>query len=148
MTKPSGVLKIANGETEFDADYFFDVENAANGGKIFWMDYVGNGKALARIVNDDTIGPWAAYSTYEAVKLVVLDLENQTVTDVSGIDNHVSQSNGKLYVEDGIAYLGAETGTAETAETAIYSVDVESAIATKGAIVEGKAIKGIFKISN
>lgn len=151
-TKPSGVLKIASGSTDFDEDYFFDVENATNGGKIFWMDYVGNGKALARIILDDSlggIGGWATYYNYDVVKLVVLDLENKTVTDVSGIDTHYARYTSQLYIEDGLAYLGAETGTdADSAETNIYIVDVETATATKGANVNGKSIKGIFKISN
>ena len=60
-TKPSGILRIKNGATEFDKDYFFDVENAPNGGKLFWMDYLGNGKAIARIILDDTVGSWGVF---------------------------------------------------------------------------------------
>jgi hypothetical protein len=149
-TKPSGVLKIADGETEFDEDYFFDVENATNGGKIFWMDYVGDGKALARIIVDDTNGiyAWGAFLNNEVVRLVVLDLENKTVTSVSGIDNHYSRYVSKLYVEDGLAYLGATEGAEGAEETSIFVVDVTTATATKGATVDGTSIKGIFKISN
>ena len=33
-TKPSGILRIKNGETEFDQDYFFNVEEATNGGSL------------------------------------------------------------------------------------------------------------------
>jgi len=156
-TKPSGVLRIKNGETDFDPDYFFDVENTPNGGKVYWMDYISDGKALARIVLDDSLGPWAAYKEQgEHLKLVVLDLNNKTVTDVQGIPNHANRYTSPLFVEDGKAYVSARTGelldgsssNAGSGETYVYIVDPATAIATKGAKVDGFSLKGIFKISN
>ncbi|GAA3517978.1 hypothetical protein GCM10022393_35160 [Aquimarina addita] len=144
-TKPSGILRINNGETEFDTDYFFNVEEATNGGKIFWMDYVGNGKAIARIILDDTVGAWGVFSEQGSFfKLVVIDLINQTVTDVAGIPAHANRYTSTMFVEDGKAYLSSTAGT----ETHIYIVDPESATATQGAKVQGLYVKGIFKLNN
>ncbi len=143
--KPSGILRIKNGTTEFDKDYFFDVENAPNGGKLFWMDYVGDGKAIARIIIDDTIGPWGVFKeTGNFFKLVVIDLENKTVTDVQGMPTHANRYTSPMYVEDGKAYLSSYAGT----ETHVYIVDPKTATATKGAKVQGLALKGIFKVTN
>ncbi len=155
-TKPSGVLRIKNGETDFDTTYFFDVENAANGGKIYWMDYIDNGKALARVVLDDTLGQWVAFREQgEQLKLVVLDLINKTVTDVQGIPPHANRYSSPTFVEDGKAYISARTGellnesSTNTAdgETYVYIVDPATATATKGAKINGYALKGIFKVS-
>ncbi|WP_034242301.1 DUF4374 domain-containing protein [Aquimarina atlantica] len=144
-TKPSGILRIKNGATEFDKDYFFDVESAPNGGKLFWMDYVGDGKAIARIIIDDTIGSWGVFKeTGNFFKLVVIDLENKTVTDVQGIPTHANRYTSPMYVEDGKAYLSSYAGT----ETHVYIVDPKTATATKGAKVQGLALKGIFKVTN
>ncbi|GAA4270782.1 DUF4374 domain-containing protein [Aquimarina gracilis] len=156
-TKPSGVLRIKSGETDFDASYFFDVENAPNGGKIYWMDYIGNGKALARIVLDETLPQWAAFREQgEQLKLVVLDLVNQTVTDVQGIPAHANRYSSPTYVEDGKAYVSARTGellndsgsNVAGGETYVYVVDVDATTAVKGAKVNGFALKGIFKVTN
>lgn len=145
-TKPSGILRIKNGETEFDQDYFFNVEEATNGGKLFWMDYLGNGKAIARVIIDDTngAGEWGAFFKKDVFKLVVIDLENKTVTDVSGVPVHGHRYTSPMFVEDGKAYISCSTDT----ETHVYIVDPETATATKGAKVLGQGLKGIFKINN
>ncbi len=156
-TKPSGILRIKNGATEFDSKYFFDVESAANGGKLFWMDYIGNGKAIGRIILNDAIGPWGVFKEQGSFfKLVVLDLVNKTVTDVQGIPAHANRYTSTMYVEDGKAYLSSRVGeaiglngeNADSGETHVYAVDPETAMATKGAKVQGYALKGIFKITN
>lgn len=153
-TKKSGILRIKNGASEFDKDYFFDVESAANGGKIFWMDYVGNGKAIARIVLDDTKhgegedkNNWYTYTSNDNLKLVVLDLNAKTVTDVSGAPTpHGKRYAASLFVENGKAYVTCATGDFNTPTSYVYIVDPESATATKGAKVLGKGLKGIFKL--
>lgn len=150
VTKPSGILRINKGEIEFDKDYFFNVETATNGGKLFWMDYIGNGKALGRIVvNKAPITGWDVFTEQGSnFKLVVIDLNAKTVTDVQGIPVHANRYTSPLFVEDGIAYLSARVGEKEAtdAETHVYVVNVETAKATKGAKVEGLALKGIFRI--
>ncbi|WP_034228624.1 DUF4374 domain-containing protein [Aquimarina pacifica] len=145
-TKPSGILRIKDGETEFDADYFFNIEDATDGGKLFWMDYIGNGKAIARIILDDTNGAyeWGAFFLKDAFKLVVIDLENKTVTDIDGVPNHGNRYTSPMFVEDGKAYISCSTDT----ETHVYIVDPETASATQGAKVLGLGLKGIFKVTN
>ena len=112
-TKPSGILRINNGDTEFDENYFFNIEEATNGGKLFWMDYIGNGKAIARIILDDTKGAfeWGAFFLKDVFKLVVIDLENQTVTDVIGVPTHGHRYTSPMFVEDGKAYISCSTDT-------------------------------------
>ncbi|MBQ4802734.1 DUF4374 domain-containing protein [Aquimarina sp. MMG015] len=145
-SKPSGILRINNGTTEFDSSYFFNVEEAINGGKLFWMDYVGNGKAIARIIVDDTngAGEWGAFFKKDVFKMVVIDLINQTVTDIAGVPTHGHRYTSPMFVEDGKAYISSSTDT----DTYVYIVDPETATATQGAKVLGLGLKGIFKISN
>ena len=49
--KPSCILKIANDQTEFDKDYYFNVEAASRGegNGVMNFEYYGNGKFLAAV---------------------------------------------------------------------------------------------------
>ncbi|MDN5210418.1 hypothetical protein QQ020_00115 [Fulvivirgaceae bacterium BMA12] len=50
--KPSGILRILSGETEFDGDYFFDL-TAATGGSCFGLYHFGNGATFTAVSEDD-----------------------------------------------------------------------------------------------
>jgi len=141
-TKPSGILKIADGTTDFDQNYFFDIETAT-GGKIFWMDYIGNNKAIGRILTDDNGGPWAAYGRdVFNQKLVTIDLVSQTVTDIAGVPAHANRYTSPVFIENGYAYVSVETAT----DAYVYQIDVNSGAAVQGAKIEGKTVKGFFRL--
>ncbi|QNR25286.1 DUF4374 domain-containing protein [Croceimicrobium hydrocarbonivorans] len=142
-SKPSGILRIKANETEFDANYFFDIEAASNGGKLFWFDYLGNGKAIGRILTHDNGGAWGAFGRAEFnQKLVIIDLEAQTLTDVANVPLHAKRYSSPVYVEGNTAYVSIETAS----EAYVYAVDIANASATRGAKIEGKAIKGFYKL--
>lgn len=149
-TKPSGILKINSGTTEFDADYFFNVEDAADGGILFWMDYVGNNKAIARLLtedidpSEDAAASWGAYGrSYFNQKLVILDLEEQTVTPVEDVPLHAKRYTTPVLVEDGKLFVSIETAE----DAYVYQVDIETATAIQGAQIEGKTIKGFSNLN-
>ncbi len=141
--KSSGILRIPAGTTAFDPAYHFDVEAVA-GGKINFMEYVGEGKALANIVTDDSV-VWGSFSaTNEIHKLVVLDLEARTSTDVAGVPAHGGFYGKPWFVKDGVAYMSVTTATG----AAVYRVDVATAIGTRGATIAGKELKGIYRLGD
>jgi len=147
-TKPSGILRIKGGESEFDAEYFFNIEEATNGGKLFWFDYVGDNKAIGRLITDETNNyAWSAYtkdpeSNAFTQKLVIIDLANQTVTDVAGIPLHHKRYTSNVDVMDGKVYVSIETEEVNN----VYEVDIATATATQGAVIEGKTIKGFYNL--
>lgn len=146
-TKPSGVLKIKSGETEFDSDYFFNVEEATNGGRLFSLDYAGGNKAIARILTSDTGNKWEAFGRSPGAfnqKLVILDLEAKTVTEVANIPLHAKRYTAPMLIENGKAYVSIET----TTDAHVYQIDIASSKAIKGAKIIGKTIKGFFKLTN
>lgn len=142
-TKPSGILRINNGETEFDQSYFFNITEATNGGNIFWFDYVGGDKAIARILTHDDGGAWGAFgrSVFNQ-KLVIIDLVDQTITDVEGVPLHAKRYSSPVLVEDGHAYVSIETEN----EASVYRVNIDNATAEKGATILGKTIKGFYRL--
>lgn len=141
--KPSGILRIKAGQTDFDNSYFFNITEATGGGNIFWFDYAGNNKAIARILTHDNGGLWAAFGRdVFNQKLVIIDLANQTVTDVANVPLHAKRYSSPVTVTDGKVLVSIETST----EAHVYEVDVENATAVKGAKINGKTIKGFFRL--
>jgi hypothetical protein len=146
VTKPSGILRINAGETAFASDYFFNV-GETSGLKVLTAVYVGNGKAVARVVDESLATPedqWAAfsYSETEPCTIAILDLVNKTVTPVSGVPGHRGQYQTPFLVEDGKVYLSVNDG----ASTFIYEIDPESAKGVKGAEVLGREIQAFFRL--
>lgn len=142
-TKPSGILRINNGETDFDADYFFNIEEKTQG-KIFGLSYLGDNKAIASIITNPDVGEaWSAYNTIFNQKLAILDLVEETVSIIDGIPLFRSgYFPTGVFVEDGKAY---PTIIAEN-EVAIYQIDIATGTATKGAIVQGKNVQGLMRM--
>ncbi|OHX67845.1 DUF4374 domain-containing protein [Flammeovirga pacifica] len=144
-TVPSGILKINNGETDFDDNYFLNINELTNGGAIFWFDYVGNNKAIARVLTEDIGGPWAAYGRdVFNQKLVSIDLVAKTVTDVADVPLHAKRYTSPVEKINGKVYVSIETAN----DAYVYEVDVDNATATKGGKIVGKTIKGFFDLVN
>jgi len=143
QTKPSGLLRISDGATEFDENYFFDFE-AATGGKINFIKYAGNNKVVANVVVDDS-GLWGAYAAgNEICKLMVIDLEQQAATDVTGVPLHGGFYGDPWMVENDKVYMSINTAQ----DSYIYEIDPATASGTRGARVLGKEIKGIYNLNN
>ncbi|MFA0964125.1 DUF4374 domain-containing protein [Roseivirga sp. BDSF3-8] len=143
-SKPSGILRINAGETEFDENYFFNFEQASGGYKINDMVYAGNGKAVVRMVVEDNVlwGTYAPNTENPMCRTAVVDLEAMTVTEVQEIPLHGGSWGMAHLVHDGHVYLNISNASGAN----IYIVDPETATAQKGATIEGNYAKGIFHL--
>lgn len=139
--KNSGILRINNGETAFDNNYFFNIEEETGGNKLVYFEYVGDGMAVARLITDDS-GLWSYYGSADVCKLVVLDLENKTITNINGVPLHRGQY-APMLVEDGKVYVNITTSE----DAYIYEIDPGTAKAVKGAEIKGKEIQNIARFS-
>ncbi|WP_298717411.1 DUF4374 domain-containing protein [Chitinophaga sp.] len=142
-SKPSGILRIKNGTTDFDKDYFFNIETATGGYKLCAMKYIGGGKALAQIFSfkDHVAGDkW----TNRDCRLAIIDFSTKTITDVAGVPLHTGGSlQYGCVVDKTVAYLQVQNGEG----IHMYKVDLATAKGTKGAKVQGKAVMGLFKMT-
>ena len=142
-TKPSGILKIKNGESAFDQDYFFNIEEF--GYKVLSGVYVGDNKAVVKVIDSEIDATpdvsWGAFGNYMVMEVAVIDLVAKTFTKVEDIPLHRGQYATPYYVEDGKVYLVVGTET----EWNLYQVDPASATAVKGASIDGIDIQGIYK---
>ncbi|WP_159522198.1 DUF4374 domain-containing protein [Sunxiuqinia indica] len=141
-TKPSGILKINQGEQAFDSNYFFNIEE--HGYKVLSGVYVGNNKAVVKVVsleNDAIDASWAAFGNELVMETAVIDLEAQTFELVESIPVHRGQYMTPYYVENDLVYLVVGTES----EWYIYQVNPETVTAERGAQIEGIDVQGIFK---
>lgn len=143
-TKPSAVTRIKKGTTEFDQEYYFDIEEATGGYYITTNTYAGNGKFL---VNLQPVAEKGQYTTGK--EYAVLDVYEQTVTRVTGMPDPVSITNNtlrsNLASEDGkTVYVGITTESGSY----VYAVDIDSATGRQGLKVEGGVITGIHKLES
>lgn len=144
--KPSGILRVRNGDTEFDKNYFLDFESQFKG-KIVMGSYLGGGKALVRYISltDDANakpGNWDAFKlTNYLFELAIVDLEAKTITKVKDVPKHAGGFARAPFVENGKAYMSIVSDT----EVRIYEIDPATATGKKGALVKGNEVPFIYK---
>ena len=140
-TKPSGILRFDSGATSFDPSYFFNIE--AQGYKLLTGAYAGNGKIVARVVpNANDAAVWGAFTVDNPIcKIVVIDIYNQTVSEVGSIPLHGGQYFTPFLVENNKVYVSINDGN--TAH--VYRVDASNATAEQGALINGNQLKCFFK---
>lgn len=138
--KPSAIVRIKAGTTEFDQSYFFNFEEKTNGYKINAARYVGNGKFLVQT--------YGSAGTTTGVKFTVVDVYEQTVEWVSGVPNNVSSTTinnyGAVSDDKTKAYVGL---TLESGSSYVYEFDINSNSAKQGLQVQGGKITGIHKLN-
>ena len=142
-TKHAGFLRIKKGATTFDANYFFDFEAATGGLKPAHVAYVGNGLVFAEV---STLNPQTANDRWgdKSLKCCIIDLVNQTVTDIDGIPVH-NGNGGRRFAylhEGGYVYLPVSTPDG----VYIYRTDIATARAERGARVSTSFVGGFFRL--
>ncbi len=140
-TTKSAFVRIKANTTEFD-DYYFDVQTASGGHHIRQQTYIGNGKILLNMYGD-------ANKLTGNPKLAIADLYSKSFTWISGLpaeintistpynNNTISENKSKLFV-------GINTPEGSW----VYSIDANTAAATKGMEVQGGKITSIVKVTN
>lgn len=137
-TKPSAVVKIKKGTTEFDKTYFFNVQEKSGGYKISSTSYISKGKFLLLMYGN--VG-----KNNGAVKMAIADVYNQTFTWVTNGPAVLTSVTSRYNItsEDGSsAIVGINTPDGNW----IYSINGTTAVATKGLKVEGGQITAIQKL--
>lgn len=122
---PACILKIADGETDFDADYYFDVESASKGlgNAVMNLEYYGDGKFLAAVQDPSAIDPDNPYSYYydPIYQWWSFDLNDKTATIVTEEYTRGAFA-AKSYFEDGNGYVPFESN----GENFVLKVDLNT----------------------
>ncbi len=140
-TKPSAVIRINSGATEFDETYFFNLEEASGGYYVTNHIYAGNGDFVVYMGEEK-----APYDIGN--RLAIINVYDKTFEWIEGMPEPENIVRGSLtrnsYVEnDGTIHIGVTT----TESSYVYTINVENATASQGLEVDGGTITAISKLS-
>ena len=134
--KPACILKIASGTTDFDQDYYFDLESVARGlgSPVMNLEYYGNGKFLGAAQDPTAINPDNPFSYYvdPVWQWWSFDLYTQTAKLVT--EEYTRAASASVtYFEGGFGYVPFEAN----GEFFVMKVDLNTLESTKLFNTEG-----------
>ena len=141
-TKPAGALLIKKDATDFDKDYFFNIDNVSGGHPFRSVFHITGAKFLIEFYNDKNIE-----TNSPAAKYAIVDAAAKTLTWVTGLPEpaNITSTVGVIAMGyKGKCYLPVAE---KNNDAAIYVIDPTTAQAKKGLVVKGaQGIRGIGKI--
>ncbi|MBE8719826.1 DUF4374 domain-containing protein [Sphingobacterium pedocola] len=141
-TKPSAIVRVNAGTTEFDQSYFLDFEEISGGYNITDWLYVGSGNFVVFMTTREEKGLYAVGKV-----LGVVNVYNKEFRMVSGLPNKAdinSVTTTNYSKLNGVGYVGF---TLKEGTSYIYKIDAATASATQGLRVEGGTITAIAKLN-
>jgi hypothetical protein len=144
-TKPSAAIRIKKGESEFDRNYFFNIQEKSGGYHVERAFYLSGNRFLLTVYGDNTV--MSVYGSNQ-VKFAIVDVAAQTFTWVTGLpayDKLVHVSRLPYIAEDGSMIAFGITTADEYPH--VYTIDVASAKATKGLEVISGSITSIGRLT-
>ena len=137
---PAGVVRIKAGATDFDPNFYIDIEAQSNGCSFLRCWHAGGNRFLLRMYDR----PFSE-SGYVANRLAVLDADTGRLTMVSGLPDAATISDfGKMpFVADGSIYMPVVTSEGYPA---IYRIDTATATATRGLEIEVLSSTAVGKL--
>ena len=143
-TLPSGVVRIKAGETDFDPDYYVNIETLGNGNPMFRCWYIDGDYFLLQLYKNGVKSMINDGKDADVSELAVFDAVNRTLRPVVGLPTNMS-IGGEPYGEDGVVYI--PVNTTSDAYPCFYKIDAETATATKGLIVKAESIQTVGKLN-
>ena len=140
-TLPAGVVRLKAGAKEFDASYYVNIEELSNGRGFLRTWPIGGAKFLMLMYDS----PLTPAKTVAANQLAIFDAVAGTLKEVTGLPaaDVISGFGNAPYAEGGKTYI-AVTTTADY--PAVYAIDNDTAVATKGITVEATQIGAIGRM--
>lgn len=140
-TKAAGVVRIKSGTEVFDPEYYFNIE-AASGGNSFLRCWHITGNYFLLLMYDRPL----TETGFTANRLAIFDGNGSgKLTYVTGMPTDVSGFGNTPYTENGIVYVPVTTTGDD--QPALYQINPETAVATKGLTVNSEQITGVGKLS-
>lgn len=137
--KTSAIMRIKKNSTEFDPDYFLDLESSSIKGKVLSAYHAGGDLAVMLYIPtelDTDENNWAFTSDKTIFKVAIINLPTQEiieVTNLPGVSGDNFYGYASLYAEGGKAYKSFFTGDAAR----IYEIDLTTGVARAGAHIRG-----------
>ena len=141
---PSDVVRIKAGETQFDANYYYNLEEQGTGHPMFRCWHITADYFLLQMYSEGTMSGKNAPTN----ELAVFKGESGKLTQVTdGLPAQEQISSlGDPFCENGVAYVPVTTKDGEA--PALYKIDPATAKATKGlTIITHNSVSAIGKLA-
>lgn len=139
---PSGILRIKNGQTDFDPDYFFDLESVV-GNICYGIYHTSGGRTFTANVQDET-DFWEYLTNQPQFKYVEVDLNDKSSKgDVPGLPTTYGSRKMIIHEQEDKNLLFT---IATNDENAVYEFDVSSNTSSKSFTSSGGNITGLEKL--
>ena len=141
---PSGVVRIKAGETSFDPNYYYNLEEQGSKHPMFRCWHITKDYFLLQMYSEGTMSGKNA----PVKELVVFKAEAGLLTTVSDgfpSANQIS-SLGTPFCTEGYAYIPVVTN--DGSMPALYKIDPETASATKGLNIEADEVAAVGKLTS
>lgn len=143
-TKPSGVVRIRKGETDFDPDYYVNFEEIGTRHPIFRCWHISGNYFLLQLYSDGVKGMMRGTNAV-VNELAVFDAENKTVVPVTGLPSDLAGFGGEPYGENGAMYIAVTVTGGD--KPAFYKIDARTGRASKGLVVDAESVVTAGKLT-
>ena len=136
---PAGVVRIAAGTEDFD-DYYCNIEALSNGKSFMRCWYVSDNYFLMQMYDKPL-----TETGFQALELAIFNATTKELKPISGIPNasEITAIGNTPYMENGVAYVPITT---TTGKPAVYKVDVKTATASVGLLMDATQISSVGKL--
>jgi hypothetical protein len=140
-TLPAGVVRIKSGASDFDANYYYNIE-AQSDGKSFQRCLNAGGSCFLLQMYSDAL----ASNQQVANELAIFNGETGKLTYVTGVPaaNLISGFSKNTYVENGYVYIAIYTS--DDSYPAIYKINTATGVANKALTLQVNTVTALGRI--
>lgn len=143
-TKPSGVVRIRKGETDFDPDYYVNFEEIGTKHPIFRCWHISDCHFLLQLYSEGVDGMKKGKDAI-VNELAVFDAEKKTVVPVTGLPSDLAGFGGEPYGENGAMYIAVTVTGGD--KPAFYKIDTVTGRAHKGLVIDAESVATAGKLT-
>lgn len=138
---PSGVMRIKAGATDFDPDYYVNLEELGNGHPLYRCWHIADDYFLLQLYTQG-LQSKGEYTT----ELAIFKGSTQQLTVVKGLPDaaEISSFGNSPFSENGFIYMPVST---TTGHPALYKINPQTATATKGLTIEAESVSAVGSLS-
>lgn len=140
-TAPSGLLRIKNGENEFDPNYFFDMDEVM-GNLCYGISYINDDQVYTARV-EDASDFWEYGTGQPQFKYYKIDYHN--AKSLGAVDLPTTYSSRRMIIhpyDDNTLLFSIATND----QNAVYTYDINSEVTTKKFVTTGGYISGLQRL--
>ncbi len=144
-TLPSGVVRIRAGETDFDPDYYVNLEQIGTGHPVYRCWHISDDYFLLQLYAGGAQDMIENGRNADTGELAIFKGEEGSIIPVTGFPDDLAGFGGEPYCEEGRAYIAVTVSGGDM--PAFYRIDAATGRAVKGLTVEAETIAAAGRLT-